>query len=472
MFSFFRINDPYRLIIISFILIFISLPVLIGGRPLTIPELTWMIVGEKMSEGASLYIDIWDSVSPFAAAVYWFIDALFGRSLPVYQIIGLMLIIVQSAIFNSMLLKFKAYNENNYIPALIYALLMTMHFDFLTLSPALMSLTFLLPALRLVFDFIQSREKDDEKILRIGIYSGVAVLFFFPAILFMIVVILAFLFFTGVSARKSLLAIYGFVLPIALVGAYYYFKGGDKAFLIQYIYAYFMFPEEYLVDFSSLLAIASTTILFGALSILKVFSYPGFTNFQTRIQQIMLTLVIVSAFMFSMTNNKAPFQLAIFAPPAAFFISHHFMLIRRRLFVEIQFTIFLFLIVFINLGSYYNIGVVNRFVDPDGLFVGETSIGRMVAGSKILVLGDEVSYYKDAQLATPYLDWEVAGMHFHALDYYDNITAIYQNLQNDMPDYIIDQEGLMHALEERIPAIDNWFVETTTEKVYRRRSRE
>src|SRR5690606_34681710 len=158
---------PYRLIIIFFILILISLPSPIGGRPVAFPELTWMIIGEKMDEGASMYIDIWDGLSPLAASTYWLIDFLFGRSLTAYQIIGLMLIIIQSAMFNGMLLRFKAYNENNYIPALIYALLMTMHFDFLTLSPALMSLTFLLAALNLVIDFIQSREKGDEKILRI-----------------------------------------------------------------------------------------------------------------------------------------------------------------------------------------------------------------------------------------------------------------------------------------------------------------
>lgn len=425
-----------------------------------------------MDEGASMYIDIWDGLSPLAASTYWLIDFLFGRSLTAYQIIGLMLIIIQSAMFNGMLLRFKAYNENNYIPALIYALLMTMHFDFLTLSPALMSLTFLLAALNLVIDFIQSREKGDEKILRIGIYTGVATLFFFPAFLFMVVVILAFLLFTGASARKILLAVYGFLLPVALAAAYYYFKDGGKAFLIQYVHSYFLFSGKYLVDVPSLLAIASTPILFTGYSILKVFAYPSFTNFQTRIQQIMLTLILVGAAMLSMTNSKAPFQLAIFVPSAAFFISHHFMLVRRRLWVEIQFTIFLFFLIFVNLGSYYGVGVVERFVNHDGLFVRETSIGRMIAGSKILVLGDELSFYKDARLATPYLDWKASTLHFHALGYYDNITAIYKNLLNDRPDYIVDQEGLMPALEEKIPAIGQWYVKTSTDMVYRLQSRQ
>jgi hypothetical protein len=469
LFSFFRINDPYRLIIIFLILIIISLPFFIGGRPLTIPELTWMVVGEKMSEGSTLYIDIWSNISPLAAAVYWLIDEVFGRSQLTYQIIGLLLVMVQSTIFNNTLLHFKAYNENNYVPAFIYTLLMTSHFDFFTLSPILMSLTLLLHVIHLLFKFIQLGEKSDEMLLQIGVFLSLAVLFFLPMFLFIIVIILSFLLFTGVSVRRILLFLYGFLLPLTFVGIYYYFKDGTREFLTQYIFAFFVLPGEYLVSVSSLLVISAIPLLYLFMSIIKVFGQTGFTNFQVRLQQIMFLMIIVAVFIFLLANNKAPYQLAIFVPPTAFFISHYFLLIRKRFWTEFLFIMFLLSIVLVNWGSYYNLKIPGRLIDHEKMLVQPSPLNDVVAGQRILVLGDDINVYQNAQLATPYLDWRIARVHFHSLDYYDNLTAIYRNIMEDTPDIVVDLEGIMPNLISRIPALGGMYVRSSVGGVYRKR---
>jgi hypothetical protein len=455
------------LIIIFFILIIISLPFFIGGRTLTVPELGWMIVGEKMSEGATLYVDIWSNISPLAASVYWLVDEIFGRSQMTYQIIGLLLVFVQGIIFNNTLLQFKAFNENNYVAAFIYTLLMTSHFDFFTLSPVLMSLTVLLQVFHLLFNYMQLRVKNDEMVLKIGLYLGLTVLFYLPMFLFIIVIILSFLFFTGVSLRMILLFLYGFLMPLLLVGAYFYFKDGTREFLTQFVFSYFIFSAEYLVPVGSFIIISAIPLIYLFFSIIKVFGQTGFTNFQTRLQQIMFLTMLVGFSIFLFVNIKAPYKLAIFVPPAAFFISHYFLLIRRKLWTEILFLVFLLSMVFVNWGSHYNLKFLGHYIGNEKMLVQISTLQDVVAGKRILVLGNEVSLYQTARLATPYLDWRIARIHFDALDYYDNITSIYRNIMEDRPEMIIDKEQKMPELISKIPLLGTMYTRTSIEGVYR-----
>lgn len=469
MFGFFRINDPYRIIIIFFLLIIISLPYFLSGKAQTIPELEWMIVGEKMSEGASLYIGVWDDLSPLSAGVYWLIDEVFGRSQLTYQILSLLLIIVQGAIFNSIMLSHKVYHENTYAPALIYATLMTLSFDFLTLSPVLMSMTFILLALNLLLQYIQRYQKSDDRALKIGIYLGVATLFYFPVFLYSIMIILSFVLFTGSSLRKNLLFIYGFVLPVVIVGLYYFWNGGMRSFLIQFFYANFTLPDKTHINLTSLLTIAAVPSVFLLLALLRVFGFPSFTNFQTRTQQIMFIMLALNAVVYSLANTKAPYLLVLFVTPSAFFLTHYFLLIRKRIWTELQFLIFFSLVILVNWGSYYGFFFTSRFVDYDSLIVQESPLNAYVEGKKIVVFGQGMELYRDATLATPYLNWELSKLHLENLDYYDNLTAVYKNFREDMPDLIVDKENVMPKLAGKIPALEKAYRRTEHEGVYARR---
>ena len=147
MLSFFRLNDPYRLIVIFFLLVFIRFPFFLGDFPLILPELQWMLIGEKMSAGSQLYTELWDDVAPLSATVYWLLDELFGRSPWAFHILGIFLVIFQGYLFNDLLLRNRAFNQNTYVPAFIYMILMNCFFDFSSLPPVLMSLTFILLAI-------------------------------------------------------------------------------------------------------------------------------------------------------------------------------------------------------------------------------------------------------------------------------------------------------------------------------------
>src|SRR5688572_6903612 len=123
MLRFFRINDPYRLLAILIFLILFSLPLMIDQPELTRPELKSMVIGEALDNGQMMYAEIFDATGPMAAGTFGFVDWIMSRSVIGRQIIALILIFFQAAFFAILLINNKAYNDNTYVPGLIYGLL-------------------------------------------------------------------------------------------------------------------------------------------------------------------------------------------------------------------------------------------------------------------------------------------------------------------------------------------------------------
>ena len=216
MLSFFRTVAPYQYISLLVVLLLIRLPLLITPLPLLIPELNRMLVGEQMRAGYTLYSDIWDSVSPFSAGVYWFIDLAVGRSQGAYWIIATAISIFQLVYFNYLMNTRDVFPERSFWPGLFYTLFLNLSFDCATLSPVLMSLTFLLLAFGSLLRQLGRKGATDE-VFEVGVYVGVAAMFYLPSGLFILWVSLSLLFFTGATLRQHSLTLFGFSFPILLV---------------------------------------------------------------------------------------------------------------------------------------------------------------------------------------------------------------------------------------------------------------
>jgi hypothetical protein len=148
---FFRLNDPYRLLALLLILCLFSLPMLIDPAMATIQELKSFLVGEALNSGKSLYVQLVDDTAPFTAWVFKWLEALFGRSLTARHLLALLVIFFQASFFGILLINNKAYNENTYLPSLVFGLLAFYSFDMLSVSPELLASTALLFALNNLF---------------------------------------------------------------------------------------------------------------------------------------------------------------------------------------------------------------------------------------------------------------------------------------------------------------------------------
>lgn len=452
MLSFFKINDPYRLISIFIILAIFRMPAFIGDLPLTVPELNWMIVGEKISGGALMYMDIWDNLAPLSAVVYGLVDAFFGKSSLAYSIISILLVTFQSYIFNAFLINNKAYKDSTYVPALVYALLMNGFFDFYTLSPVLMGITFLLPAFGHIFHQVESKEQN-LSMLPTGLYIGLASMFYLPCFIFIVPALLSFLLFTGTTPRNYLLFIYGFFAPILIIAFYFFWFDGLQVFYQNFILGSLMLAGRNLLPLKDFLFISSLTIIFTALSLFKIFEASRYTHYQVRYQQITFFMFLGAAASWFFSSTKAPYQMIIFVPAIAFFISHYFLLIRRKMLSEGLFLLLFIFLLLVNYGSIYHFRFPSQFIHHDKILVKPTVWDELVKGKSILFLGDNISVYKNSRLSTPFLNWKIASLYFSQPDFYDNLAEIYLRLKEDMPEVIIDDEGVYDRVFNKMPTL-------------------
>ncbi|MGK7390061.1 MAG: hypothetical protein ACNS60_06910 [Candidatus Cyclobacteriaceae bacterium M2_1C_046] len=451
MLSFFRFNDPYRLVFVFLILLIIRLPVLLSDDALSHSDLHYMVIGEKMDEGAMLYIELWDNIAPLAAGVYWIIDALFGRSLLAYQIISLLLITIQAAIFNRLLLNNKAFNENSYAPALIYVICASLFFDFFTLTPILMSITFLLMALDRLFDHMEIRAKRDEQIFSIGLQIGVAALFYLPVIIIAPAILLILAFFTGTVFRRYILLSFGVTLPFLLLIAYYLLKDGVRDLYYSFFNPWMVIDAESLMDFSGLAIILAVPAIYLLLGFGKVMQGLRFTNYQLRLTQAMFIWLLFSVVIMFFGTKLAPAKFMLLVPPLAFYISHYFLSMRKNLKSEIIFAFFFVPVLLVSLGTYFDFFFTKNYVHYKRLLVSSTPYDEMVKGKSVLVLDENVDIYKEATLATPYFNWRLTEPLFDSPEYYDNITEIFVAFKNDPPAIVIDPHQKMEEVMKHIP---------------------
>ncbi len=60
MIRFFRVNDPYRLVVVLLILVLVRVTYGIIGMPLSYPELKHLLLGQWLGEGFSMYSETFD----------------------------------------------------------------------------------------------------------------------------------------------------------------------------------------------------------------------------------------------------------------------------------------------------------------------------------------------------------------------------------------------------------------------------
>ncbi|MDN5216523.1 hypothetical protein QQ020_30925 [Fulvivirgaceae bacterium BMA12] len=409
-------------------------------------------MGEKLTGDAVLYVDLWDNFPPLSAAVYRFIDKIFGRSPSTNHVLSLLLVFVQSIIFNNLLLKHRAYNENTYLPAFLYVVLMNLFFDFYLLSPVLMGLTFILLALDNIITHL-GEPRNDQLVLYTGLYLGVANLFYYPIFMVLLAVYIAYAFLTATSIRRYLLLSFGYGLPLVITWIFYFLNGGMKEFYVNFVFSIFNVASYNYLDPVFYLLLLAVPLIFSLVALVKTLRSTRFTNQQERIQKFMLILLFFAALGWFFNKERAPFQLIMTVPPTAFFLTHYFLDVRVKWKAEALFGLFIGGILFINISTYQKAGFVSKHFSLEDLEVQTTQWDDLVKGKKILYLGKKYSIYKNAGLATPYFNWDLSKLHLNAFRYFDNLTAIYRNFQKELPEVIVDEQGVIAEIMNKMPTI-------------------
>ncbi|MES2388731.1 MAG: hypothetical protein V4543_12085 [Bacteroidota bacterium] len=459
MLGFFRINVPDRLIALLVIMLMARVPFLLFGAPVTMPELVWQLCGEKLSHGALLYRDLVTELGPLPAYIYALLYAVFGKATLPLQILAMALTLLQAMHLNRIAIRYDLFPERTWVPAAVYIFLSGWFFQFITLSPALISSTFLVAAFGKTVKMLKAGLREEEFLLP-GFYTALAALCWQPSALFMPVPVIVFLLYTGVKLRQYFLLAFGFVLPFLVPILAFYTAGDATDFYRNYLPDFFNGSRTNYLGISTLLSLFSIPLVFLVFAVFKLSKVPRITNFQQNSLSVAFfwLLSAIGGAVFSSEGSANPFYTAI--APMSIFICWLFLLQKRNPLTELWFMLLLLAGVF----CLYVTPFVDLHAGPQ--FEQVFSIKNLVVkppsanfptGKKILVLGDDLSLYQGNRLATPYLSRRLAQADFGRMDEYEGVRRIYSNISSDYPDYIVNLDGTLDSLFNRIPVLASQY---------------
>ncbi|WP_340153653.1 hypothetical protein [uncultured Marivirga sp.] len=431
------------MLILFLAVLFFRLPYIIGSEPL-VYEVDWLLVGEVLNSGKVLYKDLISPISPLSAWTYMVVDFVFGKSILVLHILSVLLVTYQFSLFNNIMLRNKAYNENSYIPALIYALILFTFYDFFTLSPALISLTFILLVLDNIYLRIENKLQD-ATILKTGIFMGLAVLFYLPSIFFLLATILSFALLTSLVLRRYLLFLYGFTFPIALVLIYFYWQDGLEALISQWIEFNLFNSVQPVIDLRSILLIVIIPTLVFLVALYKTFSAKRFTNYQVRVQQVMFIMFLAAFGSWWISEKQAPYELLAFVPSVAFFIIHLIFQFRNKMRAELFTLIFSIALIALNYTMFYQYSALHFLGDFNALKSSKSIHHELVKDKSVMILGGSTDIYKSVnRIATDYYDPTLSEIILMEMSEKEQSMALYKDIQKNQPEIILDFTGIFN----------------------------
>ncbi len=448
MLQYFRVNDPYRLFGLVAILLVFCLPNFISPPDLTYPELRGIVIGEKISDGTLMYVELIDSIAPLAAWFNGLMDVFFGHSVVARRIVAFFLIILQAAYVGIVFANKRAFAESSYIPSLVAGVMFIFSFDTLCLTPELAGMGFLLFALNNLFKEIEFREQRDESIFNLGIYISLASLFSFSYSVYLVGVLITLIIFTRSSPRKYFLLAFGFLLPHFLLMSGYYLMDGLTQLMEYFYLPNLRFDSAAYIPIKSLWILGALPLAFLFISFVMMNRDARFSKYQSQLVQCMFLWLIFSVLQILHSKDLRPQNLIALIPSLSFFITHFLLLIRRRRIAGVYVWILILGIVSVSYLARFNI-LPN--VDYQPLFVPDPKSSSH--NNRVLVLDADWSIYRHNSLASPFFNWNLSREIFSNPQYYENVIQVYDGLKADPPDVIRDKEGLLLPFLDRSPEL-------------------
>jgi len=415
----------------------------------------WMVLGERLSEGYLLYVDVIDDTGPLSAGVFTGLHLLFGRSPIAYILLGKIFVLVQIYYWNSTLIKYRVFDENTYLPAIVMAALFHFSFDLMYLSPTLLGSTFLLLAFGQLFSHTVLQKESSESTLLIGIYGGLATGFHWNFVFFLPFLILTGLAISSFTVRQMFLSIMGFLLPILLILVFYFWNDGLEHAL-QVWPMVFSYPNYGYQPSLSWLAPGAFPLVLALIGFAISSFFRGATINQQKQRQLIIIWLLFSAGLFFLVKNNASYQLVVFLPAMTYFISQFFLLFNWTLLVK---PAFFGLVLVLPLWT-LNYWTTRTAVDTS-YFVAAIDEITLPKKTGVMVLEKDPSPYLYKTLDGPFLNYNMSMRYLKQEKTLQQKAQVFQMVRRQKPQQVLDKNGLFKDLLDELPALKEFYIETS-----------
>lgn len=279
------------------------------------------------------YFFILSIIKPFPTALY-FLSAL-------------TLIIIQAIHLNNIINKHEVLYKSSLLPGLFFILLSCAIPQFISFHPLIIVNSILIFILDKIFRLYKN-ETPLALDFDICVLLSVATLFYFPAIIFILIYAIGLIILRPFSWRDWIVGLMGFLTPVFFVILYFFLTERLNEF------GEMVFRNEITRQFNIKNAIPPgypfTVVLVSIVSLLSILKLRGsfYKNVaKTRnYQQIILFFLVVSLLFLIFTPSAALYRFSILAIPLSVVIAYYFLAAKKMWISESLFYIFIILIIY------------------------------------------------------------------------------------------------------------------------------
>ncbi len=159
--------------------------------------------------------------SEYPAPLYALILPFFETYKFLNVLLAFVFLITQAFVFNHIVTTKNLVDRHSFMPGFLYAILMSSSFDMFSFHPVLISNFFLIIVLDKIID-VFSEEKVYLEVFNVGLLVGLASLFYFPSIFFILLAIIALFVYYIASLRSIIANFLGFFTPFFFLGVFYH----------------------------------------------------------------------------------------------------------------------------------------------------------------------------------------------------------------------------------------------------------
>ena len=139
------------------------------------------------------------------------------------MVASFLLVFIQGIFINLTISRYRVASELSLLPGLFYCLVASMLPEFMMLSPILLANTFLILAMYYLFDVYKNNQVA-ARVFDVGLWIGVASLFYFPYILFVFWGIIGLGLLRGMRPKELLMFLIGITAPFILFAVFLYWN--------------------------------------------------------------------------------------------------------------------------------------------------------------------------------------------------------------------------------------------------------
>ena len=246
------------------------------------------------------------------------------------SLIALLLVLTQAFSINILAARFRISKEVTLIPGVFYILLMSTSADSLNLTPVLLGNTFLIFALMSLF---QTYKKSSVagNIFNAGFWIGIASLFYFSNIVFVLLAILGLSTLRALRINEIFMIIIGAIIP--------YFLAGTFAFLVDALPQFYHLQIEDNLgflnfDWASNWQNYTILAIFGLLSMVAIFSINIYSQKQSiqsqKYIQVLYSFMFISILTIFVQQGIRPSHLMLLAIPLSLLLPINFLSMKNK----------------------------------------------------------------------------------------------------------------------------------------------